>query len=252
MLRKTALLSTLLLCACEPYSSPAPNIVSIEPEEVVSGEASPINLKLDAPLPVKVDYGERTATLLMPTLVIGGQEVTIQGVEQDGTLLATVPDSLPAGPQEVRLKLGDGSQTVSAQGLTVLPAPPPLETRDPLGDPPGDGGVGDPTPGAKDGGTENRPLLITGLSIDPIPDQTRDVPFVITLRAEGPDAAFFEGQVLLSVNKGHVSPNLSNAFHQGVLQEQVVLDKQGGDVMLTVRLGKSLVVQSNLFRVSVK
>src|SRR4051812_24984708 len=80
VLRKTALLSTLLLGACEPYSSPAPNIVSIEPEEVMSGEASTITLKLDAPLPVKVDYGKRAATLLMPTLVIGGQEVAIQGV----------------------------------------------------------------------------------------------------------------------------------------------------------------------------
>jgi hypothetical protein len=42
VLRKITLLSTLLLCACEPYASPAPNIVSIEPEEVVSGEAATI------------------------------------------------------------------------------------------------------------------------------------------------------------------------------------------------------------------
>ena len=97
-----------------------------------------------------------------------------------------------------------------------------------------------------------QPVLVTGLSIDPIPEQLRGVPFVITLRAEGPDAALFEGQALLSVNKGHVSPNLSDAFHQGVLQQQVVLDKQGGDVVLTVRVGKGLTVQSNPFRVSVK
>ncbi|WP_375771418.1 hypothetical protein NR798_11095 [Archangium gephyra] len=240
MLRKIALLSTLVLCACEPYASPAPNIVSIEPEEVVSGETATVSLRLDAPLPVKVDYGHGTATVLTPTLRIGGQEVTITRVEQDGTLLASVPGSLSAGPQEVRLELGDGSESVSEQGLTVLPLPPEMAPWN------ADGGPVDPAPG---NGGDKLPL-VTGLSIDPIPEQVRGVPFFITLRAEGPEAALFEGQVQLSTNKGRVSPNLSRSFSQGVRQEQVVLDKQGGNVVLTVRVGTQLIAQSNPFKVS--
>ncbi|MFY0525126.1 hypothetical protein ACN28I_18950 [Archangium gephyra] len=242
MLRKIALLSSLVLCACEPYASPPPNIVSIEPEEVVSGETAEISLKLDAPLPVKVDYGHGTATLLTPTLLIGGQTVTILRVEQDGTLQASVPGSLSAGQQDVRLEMGDGSESVSEQGLTVLPTPPVMTPRS------ADGGPADPEADPAGG----RDLLVTGVRIDPIPDQVRGVPFSITLRAEGPEAALFEGQVLLYANKGHVSPNLSNPFRQGVRQEQVVIDKQGGNVVLTVRAGKTITAQSNPFKVSVK
>ncbi len=239
MLRKIALLSTLVLCACEPYTSPAPNIVSIEPEEVVSGEAVTITIQLDAPLPVKVDYGAKTATVVMPALRIGGQSVTPTYVEQDETLLAHLPGSLSAGLQDVRLELEDGSGSISEQGLTVLPVPPELELRDT------DGG-GPTDPDAEPG----RPLRVTGLRIDPIPDQIRDVPFSITLRTEGPEAAFFEGQVQLSTNKGRISPNLSNRFRKGVRQEQVVLDKPGGNVVLTVRVGPKLIAQSNPFKVS--
>ncbi|AKJ01256.1 hypothetical protein ATI61_11442 [Archangium gephyra] len=237
MLRKIALLSTLL-CACEPYTSPAPNIVSIEPEEVVSGETATISLKLDAPLPVKVDYGERTATVVTPILRIGGQAVPLTHVEQDGTLQATLPGSLSAGLQDVRLELGDGSGSISEQGLTVLPLPPAMEPWN------ADGGPMDPG--------EGRHLLVTAVRIDPIPDQISDVPFSITLRAEGPEAALFEGQVQLSTNKGHLRPNLSNAFSKGLRQEQVVLDKPGGNVVLTVRVGSTLVARSNPFKVSPK
>ena len=238
MLRKIALLSTLVLCACEPYTSPAPNIVSIEPEEVVSGEAVTIAIQLDAPLPVKVDYGAKAATVVMPTLRIGGQSVTPTYVEQDGMLLAHLPGSLSAGIQDVRLELGDGSGSISEQGLTVLPVPPELELRNT------DSGSTDPD--AEPG----RPLRVTGLRIDPIPDQLRGVPFSITLRTEGPEAALFEGQVQLSTNKGRISPNLSNRFRKGVRQEQVVLDKPGGNVVLTVRVGPELIAQSNPFKVS--
>lgn len=250
MLRKTALLSTLLLCACEPYSSPAPNIVAIEPEEVVSGETSTIILSLDAPLPVKVDYGHRTATVLPPTVLIGGQRVAVTALSQDGTLLATVPADLATGPQEVRLELEDGNTSVQAQGLTVLPPPPamqPVCVIDTPGDP-----KPDPENETADPKELDRPLLVTDVRIEPIPDQVRGVPFTITLRAEGPEAADFTGQVQLSSNKGRVSPNLSRAFSQGVLRERIILDKQGGQVVLTVRVGKNIVAQSNAFRVSVK
>ncbi len=234
MLRKTALLSILLLCACEPASSPAPNIVSIEPEEVMRGEAATIALELDAPLPMKVDYGKRTATLLgTPSLRIGGQEVGLLGLEQDGTLLATVPANLMVGLQDVQLALGDGSESIREHGLTVLPPPPSPMTQ-------------------LDGGSTEPQLLLTGLQIDPIPDQVRGVPFDITLRAEGHQAAAFAGQALISTNKGRITPNMSGAFTQGVRREQVVLDKQGGGVILTVRVGDSIIARSNPFKVSNK
>jgi hypothetical protein len=250
VLRKTALLSMLWLCACEPYSSPAPNIVTIEPEEVVSGETSTITLELDAPLPMKVDYGKRTATVLPPMVLIGGQRVAVTAMTQEGMLQATVPADLAAGPQEVRLELEDGHTSAQSPGLTVLPPPPELQLVDEGGDP--GTPLPDPGTGTPDPTGGGRLLHVTGLRIDPIGDQVRGVPFVITLRAEGPEAAAFTGQVQLTANKGHVSPHLSQAFSGGVRQEQVVLDKQGGQVVLTVRVGKDIIAQSNPFKVSEK
>ncbi|HEX8439555.1 hypothetical protein [Archangium sp.] len=244
MLRKTALLSTLLLCACEIGASPAPSIVSIEPEEVVSGEAATITVRLDAPPLARVDYGNKTATLLTPTLRIGDQEARIERMEHDGSLVATLPATLSAGHQDVRLELGDGHEAVGAVGLTVLPPPPALTPRS------GPGGGTDGTGGTEGTGDEGRRLLVTGLRMDPIPDQIRGVPFVVTLRAEGPEATLFAGQVQLTANKGRLRPNLSNPFRDGVRSEQVVIDKPGANVVLTVRMGDELVAQSNPFKVS--
>ncbi|HEX8821792.1 MAG TPA: hypothetical protein VF794_17840 [Archangium sp.] len=230
MLRKTALLSALLLSACELGSSPAPNILSIEPQEVVRGEAVTLAIKLDAPLPVKIDYGNKTATLLAPpTLRIGGQEVVIDGRdEENGTLLATVPADLSMGHQDVRLVMEDGTEALGTEGLTVLPPPPFLAAET----------------------MEEQPGLVTGILIDTIPDQVRDVPFVVTLRAEGPEAARFGGQVMITTNKGRVSPNVSSSFVDGSRQERIVLDRPGNNVILTVRAGDTLIAQSNPFKVS--
>jgi len=234
MLRKTALLSALLLSACGPSTSPAPNIVSIEPQEVVHGEATRLAIKLDAPLPVKIDYGRRTATLLAPpTLRIGGQEVELDGLDQEnGTLLATVPASLSAGHQDVRLVLAEGHETLGAEELTVLPLPPSLSAED-----------------AAPGHGEGRRLLVDNIRIEPIPDQVIGVPFDITLQAEGPEAARFRGRVQLTTSKGRVSPNVSSPFVGGVGRERVVLEKPG-NVVLTVRVGDGVIAQSNPFKVS--
>ncbi len=240
MLRKTALLSTLLLCACELGASPAPNIISIEPQEVVSGEATTITLRLDAPPLARIDYGNRTATLLTPTLRIGDQEARIERMEHDGALVATLPANLSTGHQDVRLELGDGQEAVGEEGLTVLPPPPVLTLRS------SPGGAED-TEGTE---CEDRRLLVTSIRMDPIPDQVRGVPFVVTLRTEGPEAALFTGQVQLTSSKGRITPNLSSPFHEGVRAEQVVIDKPGANVVLTVRLGGNLVTRSNPFKVS--
>lgn len=251
MIRKTILMSALLLGACEPASPPVPNIVSIEPEEVVSGQEATLSLTLDALPPMRIDYGHRTATLLAPLMLrIGEQEIAVDAVEQDGTLRATVPGNLATGQQEVRLVLEDGTESAQEQGLMVLPPPPALPSGrsgdgTPTSDGTGSGPVTDPgsvTPG-------EGAARVTGIQIDPIGDQVKDVPFTITLRAQGPGAARFTGQVQLTTNKGHLSPNLSGTFLEGVRQEQVVLDKQGGNVSLTIRLGDGITVQSNAFKV---
>jgi hypothetical protein len=132
----------------------------------------------------------------------------------------------------------------------VLPPPPamqPVSVIDNPGDP-----RSEPETGTGDPAGSDRHLRVTGLSIEPIPDQVRGVPFVITLRAEGPEAANFTGQVQISSNKGRVDPNLSNTFSGGVRRQEVVLDKQGGHVVLTVRVGKDLVAHSNPFKVLVR
>ncbi|WP_309892835.1 hypothetical protein [Archangium sp.] len=235
MLRKTVLLSTLLLSACGDGLSSPPHIVSIEPQEVMHGEAAKLAIKLDAPLPVKIDYGRKTATLLSPpTLRIGGQDVVIDGLnEEDGTLLATLPTGLSEGTQDVRLVLGDGHEAVGTEGLTVLPRPPLLE-------------AGNVDSG---NGAENPKPLVTNVRIEPIADQVLGVPFDISLRAEGPEAARFEGRVQITTSKGRVSPNVSSPFVDGLGKERIVLDKPGNTV-LTVRLGDTIIVRSNAFKVS--
>jgi hypothetical protein len=225
VLRKTALLPALLLCACAT-GSPAPNILSIEPQEVVRGEATTIAVKLDALPPVKIDYGKRTATLLA-TLRVGEQEVSIDRLEQDGTLVATLPPDLSEGTHDIALSLEE-DETVHARGLTVLPPPPELAPM--LGD------------------SANGQVGLTAIQIDPIRDQLVGVPFVITLRVEGPDAALFAGQVQITTSKGRVTPNLSSPFHRGTREERIVLD-QLGNVVLTVRAGDKLVATSNPFNV---
>jgi hypothetical protein len=229
VLRKNALLPALLLCACAS-GSPPPNILSVEPQEVVRGEAATISVKLDALPPVRIDYGKKTATLLA-TLRIDGQEVSIDRLEQDGTLVATLPPNLSEGTYDIRLSLEDESEdeTVHEQGLTVLPPPPSLTIKN-------------------GGSSEDRSVGITGLRIDPIADQFLGIPFVITLRVEGPDAALFAGQVQITTNKGHIKPNLSQVFHKGVREERVILD-QPGNVVLTVRAGDKLIATSNTFKV---
>jgi hypothetical protein len=224
--RKTALLPALLLCACAS-GSPPPNILSIEPQEVVRGEPATISVKLDALPPVRIDYGKRTATLLA-TLRIDGQEASIDRLEQDGTLVVTLPPNLSEGTHDIRLSLEDEGEAVSEQGLTVLPPPPMLTI--------------------KNGDSEDRSVGITAIRIDPIADQFLGVPFVITLRVEGPSAALFAGQVQLTTNKGHINPNLSQPFQKGVREEQVILD-QPGNVVLTVRAGDKLIATSNTFKV---
>lgn len=225
MRRKIALLPALLLCACAT-GSPAPNILSVEPQEVVHGEAATISVKLDALPPVKIDYGKRTATLLA-TLRVGDQEVSIDRMEQDGTLVATLPPDLSEGTHDIALSLEE-DETVHAQGLTVLPPPPELAPL--LGD------------------SANGQVSLTAIQIDPIGDQLVGLPFVITLRVEGPDAALFAGQVQITTSKGRVTPNLSSPFHQGTREERIVLD-QLGNVVLTVRAGDKLVATSNPFNV---
>jgi hypothetical protein len=230
MLRKTALLSLLALCACESEVPSARSIVAIEPEEVVSGDATQVTVRLDALLGVHVDYGTRTATLVVPSaLQIDEHEVGVEGIEPDGTLRITVPRSMPEGEKDVRVKMPDGSEVVRKEGLKVLPAPPSL--------------------GKSVGGGSDTTLAITSFRIERIPNQVRNVPFQVMLRAQGPDAASFDGQVQLTSSKGRLSPNLSGPFSQGTRTEQVTIDHPGGDVSLTVRIG-DIAVKSNTFRVA--
>lgn len=227
MFRKTALLPAVLLCACAS-GSPPPSILSIEPQEVVRGEAATISVKLDALPLVRIDYGKQTATLLA-TLRIDGQEVSIDRLEQDGTLVATLPPDLSEGTHDIWLSLEDEGEAVHEQGLTVLPPPPSLSTKN-------------------GGSSEDRSAGITGIRIDSISDQLLGVPFVITLRVEGPSAALFAGQVQLTTSKGRINPNLSQPFQKGVREEQVTLD-QPGNVVLTARVGDKVIARSNIFKV---
>jgi hypothetical protein len=211
-----------------------PNILSVEPEQLATEVATPVVLTLDTQvLPFYVDYGAPEGTPAgQLALTVGGREVTIDGFSPEGRLYATVPAGLPEGAQEMRLSLPDGRETRGAAAIQVLPPAPELSSSD-------DGSSG--------GGQE---LQLTGFEIESIPDQVRDRPFRVVLRAVGTGAQRFSGQVQLTTNKGRLSSNLSGAFAGGVREEVLTLDTPGANVVLTVRAGKTLEVRSNPFKVS--
>jgi hypothetical protein len=205
----------------------------VEPEQLATDMATPVVLTLDTQvLPFSVDYGAPEGTQAVRlALTVGGREVRIDRYESEGRLHATVPAGLPQGPQELRVSLPDGREALSEAGIQVLPPAPEMSTE-------GEGSSGG-----------EQEVQLTGFQIEPIPDQVSGVPFRVVLRAEGPGAQHFAGQVQLTTNKGRLTSNLSGAFSSGVREELLTLDSPGANVVLTVRAGKGVTVSSNAFKV---
>jgi hypothetical protein len=202
----------------------------VEPERIPARGASVLTVQVSAVLPVSVDYHTQTVdtSQLGMTLLIAGQEAEIAFAEPDGKLTVAVPEGLSQGAYDVQLELADGREAVRVEAFSVVP---------------NDGGeAGMPGEIMARGG-------LTGYQIDPIGEQVRGVPFKITLRAVGPAASSFQGTGVLRASRGRAAPITTGAFVGGVRQEELAVDKSGGQVFLMIEDTLGNKGLSNPFRV---
>ncbi|WP_224248245.1 hypothetical protein [Hyalangium gracile] len=241
-----ALLPLLLWAACEPASLPAPSIVSVSPERVAVGVPSSLSVRVDALLPITVDYQEQLVDpeQLAMTVRLAGRQVDTPFAEPDGTLIVPVPEGLELGDYDIQVTLADGREALRERAFSIVPAPTLNGTpRSDDGGTQGDGGPGPDEPFEEIGGG------ITGFQIDPIQEQVRNKPFRITIRAEGPDANSFSGDVTLRASKGHLKSITRGAFSGGVRVEEISLSQQGPGVYVLVKDSRGNKGLSNSFRV---
>lgn len=185
------LVALALLCAvtgCREW--PDPVIRSITPPRMIASEQTRIEVRADLPLPTTVDYSDGSAEVdVTAELQIGRTGLGEGTYPDDGVFEVDVPTLFEPGTYDVRITLGDGREAVLADGFTVDPGQWP-----------------------------------DGYAIDPIGPQRPFVPFTITVRAQGANAATFRGNVRLEVPTGAtIGPSVSGRFVDGVLSQQIVL-----------------------------
>lgn len=222
-----ALLLACFLGACSSAELPPPSIESVMPERVAEGGTSLLTIEVKAVLPVTVNYHSETADLSSRgiKLFIAGEETDAAFTYQDGRLVAAVPAGLAQGAYAVQVALDDGREAVREEAFSVVP---PTELR------------------AEDvvvrGG-------LTGFQFEPIGEQVARVPFKVTIRALGPEAAGFQGTAVLRATKGKEMVLTTSAFSGGVVQQELTLDQADGQVVLLIEDSVGNKGLSNAFRV---
>ncbi|HYO52478.1 hypothetical protein [Archangium sp.] len=199
MRKLVSIAALVLLLACQDW--PEPVIRSVSPSEMRASEATALALDAELILPTTVDYGK--GTLEVDTRVsvsIGTLEVPTLAVSPEGVISTRVPSLLAPGSYDVKVTLGDGRTAVRPGGLSVVEGEWP-----------------------------------EGYSIDPIGPQQRLVPFTLTVRATGANAAAFRGNVRLETGVGSsIGPRVSEPFVDGVLTQQVVVNSIQSDMVIRV------------------
>ncbi|MCP3142170.1 hypothetical protein [Pyxidicoccus xibeiensis] len=248
MSRSSVLLATALLCACGTSTSlPAPDILSVSPNQVIVPRELPaekrdsVEVSLDAVIPVHVDYGEERVRTAAAKVWIGPEEASVEDLKTDGTLTVSVPEALDEGAYEVRVVLADGREARRPSALTLR-----LPEGTPLIDPP-DAGLdseltdGGSSPG-RDGGSRGATLVegdITGFTVN-LNDLQQDAngagTYLLIVNALGPRAAEFQGTVKLSINKQYatVTPDTLGPFSNGRGVKEITVEAKGGNLKLTV------------------
>lgn len=199
-MRRAALASFLVLfTGCSDW--PEPVIRSITPAQMVASQTTAVEVRADLPLPTTVDYADGTASVdAAAVLRIGRQELGSGVYPKDGVFTVEVPTVFEPGSYDVTITLEDGRQAILPQGFTVSEGAWP-----------------------------------EGYTIDPVGPQRRLVPFDVTIRATGANAASFRGNVRLEVPAGaSVGPALSGQFVDGVLTQQVVINTTRAEELLIV------------------
>ncbi|MFY1829647.1 hypothetical protein ACN47A_27275 [Myxococcus fulvus] len=258
MTRALVALALMLLSACGSSTSlPAPRIVSVTPASDIVGRTDPIVVQLEAAVPIRVDYAEGAAQPRSGTRVwLGALELEVRELDARGALSVDLPADLGAATYDVRVVLADGREATSPGGFALWSQDAGRPDAGPDGIP--DGGVyvadGGPEPEPDAGPDPTRPMGegdITGYEFEPIPDQAIGQPFAITVRAVGPRAAEFTDKVDLSISKnnGNVSPTSLDKFVGGICVQNLAIDAQGANVVLTVTDRFGVQSSSNAFKV---
>lgn len=199
MRKLVSIAALVLLAACQDW--PELVIRSVSPPEMRASEATELAIDAELPLPTTVDYGKGSVEVdTRISVSIGSLEVPTLAVSPKGVISTRVPSVLAPGSYDVKVTLGDGRTAVRPGGLTVVEGEWP-----------------------------------EGYSIDPIGPQQRLVPFTLTVRATGANAAAFRGNVRLDTGAGgSIGPRVSEPFVDGVLTQQVVVDSIQSNVIIRV------------------
>lgn len=193
----------LILCVVAGCSAalPDPKITAVTPPDSPASAVVPLKVQLDAVLPSRVDYSATAATVEnAATLFIGDTNVGETVVDADGAAMVVVPTILVPGSYDVKVTLADGRSATASSAFTVTPG-----------------------------------IWPTGYTIDPFDAPTAGTPFNITVRAQGPAAPNFNGNVTLDTSKGNIDPRVSGAFQGGVLVQSVTLNGKGNGFVITVK-----------------
>ncbi len=193
------MLWALSLFGCGNQALPPVSIVSVVPGGMVASQPTAVSVQVDAQLAVQVNFGQSTLAVdTQMQVLIGPVLLGSDSYPPAGLVEATLPTVLAPGTYDATVEMGDGRTAVSHGAFTVTPGSWP-----------------------------------SGYSIDAVGDQRSGVAFPVTLRALGPTAPAFEGNVLLSlIGSGTLSPEVSGAFTAGVRVETVVISGTGEFTLL--------------------
>jgi hypothetical protein len=194
---------------------PDPTVTSLSPAEMSATVGTEVTIGLEGVMPLFVDHGSGVARVEDEVEVsFGSVPIGLARWTQERVTL-TVPTLLIPGVYDVIVTLADDRRASLPGAFTVTPGEWP-----------------------------------TGYTVDSIDDQRTGVPFDIVIRAQGPAAATFGGNVLLSVNKGNFTPDRTGAFIAGVRTETVTfLDAPGSGVVMAVTDLNGTSVNASPFRV---
>jgi hypothetical protein len=192
--RRWPLVVLLPLLGCGDQALPPVSIVSVVPAGMIASQPTRVSVQVQAELAVQVDFAEGAVSADTRMLVlIGPVEIGSGTYPAGGLVQGTLPTILPAGTYDATVTMGDGRAAVSRGAFTV------------------------------DAGT-----WPSAYAIDPIGAQRSNVSFPVTLRALGPRASGFGGNVLLGlIGDGTETPDVSGVFSAGVRLEMVTVAGTG-------------------------
>ena len=189
MSRDRVLLGALLLAGCSGATLPAPTVVSVSPSGRQASTSGPVTVTLDAVLPTVADHGTNTVVVDdRLTLTIGPRPFGPSRWADAGIITDFLPSVLPEGSYDVTVVLGDGRMATATDALHITAGDWPV-----------------------------------GYTVGMIGDQTSNVPFGVTLRAQGAPDAGYTGTVFLSVPGATVVPSVSGPFSGNLRVETITV-----------------------------